>query len=80
MLYGNRRNDVKIELANSADQFEGYCIDVFTAAQNLLPYALPYKLIPYGDGITNPKLVRLITTGVFDAAKLSANYINQTEP
>ncbi|GAA0158600.1 transmembrane signal receptor [Lithospermum erythrorhizon] len=56
---------------SSADQFEGYCIDVFTAAQNLLPYALPYKLIPYGDGITNPsdtELVRLITTGVFDAA------------
>ncbi|KAL7243288.1 hypothetical protein ACSBR1_015651 [Camellia fascicularis] len=32
------------------DMFKGYCIDVFTAAVNLLPYAVPYKLIPFGDG------------------------------
>lgn len=47
--------------------FKGYCIDVFTAAVNLLPYALPYKLIPFGDGVNNPsctELVRLITVGV----------------
>lgn len=53
------------------DMFTGYCIDVFTAAINLLPYAVPYKLIPYGDGINNPsgtELVRLITAGVYDAA------------
>ncbi|GAA0143467.1 transmembrane signal receptor [Lithospermum erythrorhizon] len=53
------------------DQFQGFCIDVFTAAQSLLPYALPYKLVPYGDGHSNPTdtdLVRLITAGVFDAA------------
>lgn len=49
------------------DSFSGYCIDVFTAALNLLPYAVPYKLIPFGDGLNNPdytELVRLITTGV----------------
>ncbi|GKV30218.1 hypothetical protein SLEP1_g39057 [Rubroshorea leprosula] len=48
----------------------GYCIDVFTAALNFLPYAVPYKLIAYGDGRTNPsgtELVSLITAGVFDA-------------
>ncbi|CAL5371421.1 unnamed protein product [Camellia sinensis] len=53
------------------DMFKGYCIDVFTAALNLLPYAVPYKLIPFGDGIENPsctELVRLITAGVYDAA------------
>ncbi|KAF5960849.1 hypothetical protein HYC85_002058 [Camellia sinensis] len=53
------------------DTFKGYCIDVFTAAVNLLPYAVPYKLIPFGDGINNPSctdLVRLITAGVYDAA------------
>ncbi|KAI8536765.1 hypothetical protein RHMOL_Rhmol10G0282000 [Rhododendron molle] len=32
------------------EMFKGYCIDIFTAAVNLLPYALPYKLIPFGDG------------------------------
>ncbi|KAJ6774743.1 IONOTROPIC GLUTAMATE RECEPTOR [Salix purpurea] len=53
------------------DMFTGYCIDVFTDAINLLPYAIPYKLIPYGDGTNNPsgtELVRLITAGVYDAA------------
>ncbi|KAA8547603.1 hypothetical protein F0562_004032 [Nyssa sinensis] len=53
------------------DMFKGYCIDVFTAALSLLPYAVPYKLIPFGDGFNNPsdtELVRLITAGVYDAA------------
>ncbi|CAK9156296.1 unnamed protein product [Ilex paraguariensis] len=56
---------------SGTDMFKGYCIDVFTAAINLLPYAVPYKLIPFGDGRDNPsctELVRLITAGVYDAA------------
>ncbi|XP_060192081.1 glutamate receptor 3.6-like isoform X2 [Lycium barbarum] len=53
------------------DSFRGYCIEVFTTAINLLPYAVPYKLIAFGDGRENPddtELVRLITAGVYDAA------------
>ncbi|KAJ7953236.1 Glutamate receptor [Quillaja saponaria] len=53
------------------DMFNGYCIEVFTSALNLLPYAVPYKFIPFGDGRENcggTELVRMITTGVFDAA------------
>ncbi|KAJ7944038.1 Glutamate receptor [Quillaja saponaria] len=53
------------------DMFNGYCIDVFNSAMNLLPYAAPFKFVPFGDGRENPsdtELVRLITTGVFDAA------------
>ncbi|KAK0604337.1 hypothetical protein LWI29_014664 [Acer saccharum] len=53
------------------DAVTGFCIDVFTAALNLLPYALPYKFFPFGDGHNNPsatELVRLITAGVYDAA------------
>ncbi|PIN23396.1 Glutamate-gated kainate-type ion channel receptor subunit GluR5 [Handroanthus impetiginosus] len=53
------------------DMFMGYCIDVFLAAVNLLPYAVPYKLIPFGDGHNNPsstELVHLIYSGVYDAA------------
>lgn len=49
------------------DLFRGYCIDVFTAAVNLLPYGVPYKLMPFGDGQNNPsdtELLRLITEGV----------------
>ncbi|XP_057416113.1 glutamate receptor 3.6-like [Lotus japonicus] len=53
------------------DMFKGFCIEVFLSAANLLPYAVPYKFISYGDGKSNPsntELVRLITAGVFDAA------------
>ncbi|XP_043711032.1 glutamate receptor 3.3-like [Telopea speciosissima] len=53
------------------DIFKGFCIDVFTAAINLLPYAVPYEFIPFGDGHKNPsysELVNMITSGEFDAA------------
>lgn len=49
------------------EMFKGFCVDVFTAALNLLPYAVPYQFVPFGDGHKNPsytELVRLITTGV----------------
>ncbi|KAF5769095.1 putative periplasmic binding protein-like I [Helianthus annuus] len=57
--------------SRNSDAFKGYCIDVFTAAVNLLPYAVPYKFQSYGDGVKNPSntmLVSLINTGVYDAA------------
>ncbi|CAA2955536.1 glutamate receptor [Olea europaea subsp. europaea] len=49
--------------------FKGFCIDVFIAAINILPYAVPFQFIPYGDGHENPnytEIVNLITTGFFD--------------
>ncbi|KAF5205897.1 Glutamate receptor 3.3 [Thalictrum thalictroides] len=52
------------------DMMKGFCIDVFTAAVSLLPYAVPYKFIPFGDGHNNPsysELVNSITTNKFDA-------------
>ncbi|KAL6549153.1 hypothetical protein OROHE_008998 [Orobanche hederae] len=48
---------------------KGFCIDVFTSAASLLPYAVPYQFVPYGNGRENPdynELVKLITTGFFD--------------
>ncbi|XP_010266236.1 PREDICTED: glutamate receptor 3.2-like [Nelumbo nucifera] len=59
-----------ISQVSGTDMVKGYCIDVFLAAINLLPYAVPYRFIPYGDGLKNPnynELVRLITTDDFDA-------------
>ncbi|KAB1201751.1 Glutamate receptor 3.3 [Morella rubra] len=53
-----------------SDMFHGYCIEVFNAAVELLPYALLYKFIPYGDGHSNPlktDLLYMISTGAFDA-------------
>ncbi|KAK6258082.1 Ionotropic glutamate receptor [Theobroma cacao] len=60
-----------VSLVQGPDTFGGYCIDVFTAALNFLPYALPYKLIPFGDGHNNPKvsdLISQVSAGVYDAA------------
>lgn len=56
-----------VSVVPGSDMFRGYCIDVFTAAVNLLPYGVPYKLMPFGDGQNNPsdtELLRLITEGV----------------
>ncbi|KAK7283466.1 hypothetical protein RIF29_13005 [Crotalaria pallida] len=53
------------------DMFKGFCIDVFTSAVNLLPYAVPYRFVPFGDGKQNPtytEIITLIATGQFDGA------------
>lgn len=53
------------------NNFKGFCIDVFVAAVNLLPYAVPYQFIPFGDGHENPsytELVNQITAGELDGA------------
>ncbi|XP_072985700.1 glutamate receptor 3.1-like isoform X1 [Typha latifolia] len=50
---------------------KGYCIDVFSAAINLLPYPVLYKFIPFGNGHENPsymELVEKIISDEFDAA------------
>ncbi|KAD7479123.1 hypothetical protein E3N88_02259 [Mikania micrantha] len=57
--------------SKNTDAFKGYCIDVFIAAVNLLPYAVPYRFHSFGDGVKNPsntKLVSMINAGVYDAA------------
>lgn len=66
-----------VSQVEGTDMFSGYCVDVFTAAINLLPYAVPYKLIPFGDGRVNPsgtELIRLMTTGVSIMSKGYLSY------
>jgi ionotropic glutamate receptor len=56
-----------VSQVRGTDMFKGFCIDVFTAAVSLLPYAVPYRFVPFGDGHENPsytELVNSITTGV----------------
>jgi ionotropic glutamate receptor len=56
-----------VSKVNGTDMVQGYCIDVFLAAIKLLPYAVPHKFIPFGDGHKNPTyydLVYKITTRV----------------
>ncbi|XP_028808435.1 glutamate receptor 3.4-like isoform X1 [Neltuma alba] len=50
---------------------KGYCIDVFEAALNLLPYPVPRQYILYGDGRRNPSynaLTNSVAQNNFDAA------------
>ncbi|KAE8010755.1 hypothetical protein FH972_007092 [Carpinus fangiana] len=59
-----------VSQTEGSDNYIGYCIDVFNAAIDQLPYPVPYKFIPFGNGHSNPKttnLLRRITTGEFDA-------------
>ncbi|XP_038888720.1 glutamate receptor 3.2 isoform X2 [Benincasa hispida] len=56
---------------NGNGTIKGYCIDVFIAAINLLPYAVNYEFILFGDGEENPsylELVNKVALKEFDAA------------
>ncbi|KAG7022771.1 Glutamate receptor 3.2 [Cucurbita argyrosperma subsp. argyrosperma] len=56
---------------NGNGTIRGYCIDVFTAAINLLPYAVNYEFVLFGDGEKNPsyfELVNNVALKEFDAA------------
>ncbi|XP_022885901.1 glutamate receptor 3.5-like isoform X2 [Olea europaea var. sylvestris] len=49
---------------------KGYCIDVFEAAIQLLPYPVPHQYILYGDGRRNPSynsLVEGVAQNKYDA-------------
>ncbi|KAK9756640.1 hypothetical protein RND81_01G111500 [Saponaria officinalis] len=55
----------------SNDTFHGFCVDVFQAAVNLLPYPVLYQFVGFGDGRKNPNytdLVKMIAAGNIDAA------------
>ncbi|KAG7628123.1 Periplasmic binding protein-like I [Arabidopsis thaliana x Arabidopsis arenosa] len=61
----NRSEEVVSVKSNG--MISGFCVDVFIAALNLLPYAVPFELLAFGSGHDNPsnsELVRLIRTGV----------------
>uniref|UniRef100_A0A5B7B125 Glutamate receptor n=1 Tax=Davidia involucrata TaxID=16924 RepID=A0A5B7B125_DAVIN len=56
---------------NNSHKIQGYCIDVFNEALKLVPYDVPYRFEPFGDGRSNPsydELVRMVSDDVFDAA------------
>ncbi|KAJ6343418.1 hypothetical protein OIU76_005204 [Salix suchowensis] len=56
---------------HGSHRIEGYCIDVFLKARELVPYDVPYMFEPFGDGLSNPRyddLVQMVAADVFDAA------------
>ncbi|CAN6449576.1 unnamed protein product [Victoria cruziana] len=65
--------DVETNLANGHSAVSGFCIDIFEAALELLPYALPHEYVPYvhahgeSSGSYN-NLLHQVFHGEFDAA------------
>ncbi|KAF4382644.1 hypothetical protein CsatB_020725 [Cannabis sativa] len=67
----NRTSFKDFVTVNHPHDIRGYCIDVFLEARKLIPYDVPYKFVPFGDGHSNPKydqLTKLVADDVFDAA------------
>ncbi|RLM66126.1 glutamate receptor 3.1-like [Panicum miliaceum] len=59
-----------VSFDNQTGLVDGFCIDVFAAAMNLLPYPVTYRFIPFGNGRENPsytQLINQIVTNEFDA-------------
>ncbi|XP_022140487.1 glutamate receptor 3.7-like isoform X2 [Momordica charantia] len=55
----------------SHENIQGYCVDLFNEARKLVPYDVPYRFIPFGNGYKNPSyndLVKNVANGIFDAA------------
>ncbi|XP_073114058.1 glutamate receptor 3.7 [Elaeis guineensis] len=49
----------------------GYCIDVFKAIINIIPYDVLYQYVLFGNGLSNPnydELVNMVAEDVIDAA------------
>lgn len=66
LSYGNIVN-----VSEDNHSFQGYAIDVFRAAIKLVPYEIPYRFVPFGDGIHNPSywgLINMVADREVDAA------------
>ncbi|KAI3465634.1 hypothetical protein Pfo_022297 [Paulownia fortunei] len=56
---------------NHSHSVQGYCIDLFDEVRKLVPYEVPFRFEPFGNGLKNPnydELVRMVADDVFDAA------------
>lgn len=46
---------------NNSQGAEGYCIDLFDEVLKKVPYDVPYRFVPFGDGLKNPSYDELVT-------------------
>lgn len=64
--------------SGSSHEVQGYCIDLFNEARKLVPYDVPFRFVPFGNGISNPnydELVRLVSNGVSKGQCLSVLFV-----
>ena len=45
---------------NNSNIVRGYVIDIFKEALKFVPYEVPYKFVPFGDGRVNPSYDELV--------------------
>ncbi|PON83854.1 Ionotropic glutamate receptor [Trema orientale] len=67
----NRTSFIEFVTEYDHHDVRGYCIDIFIEARKLIPYDVPYRFEPFGDGHSNPKydqLVKMVADDIFDAA------------
>lgn len=64
----NRASFVEFVTLNDSDhKVEGYCIDIFLEARKVIPYDVPYRFVPFGDGHHNPsydELTKMVANDV----------------
>ena len=63
----NRTSFVEFVTEYNDHDVRGYCIDIFNEATKLIPYDVPHRFEPFGDGHANPKydeLVRMVAKNV----------------
>lgn len=65
----NRTSFVEFVTEYNNHDIKGYCIDIFTEACKLIPYEVPFRLEPFGDGHSNPKYDQLVKMVESDVSK-----------
>ncbi|KAK4791887.1 hypothetical protein SAY86_022322 [Trapa natans] len=56
---------------HESHKVQGYCVDIFKEACKYIPYDVPYRFEPFGNGSFNPDydmLIKMVADNVFDAA------------
>ncbi|XP_057866287.2 glutamate receptor 3.3 isoform X3 [Cryptomeria japonica] len=59
-----------VRAVEGTNMMKGFCIDVFVAAVNLLPYPVPYTFVSFGNGKSSPnydELMQQLASKNFDA-------------
>lgn len=54
---------------------QGYCIDLFNEVRMLVPYEVPLRFVPFGDGFKNPNYDELVTMVADDVSILILNHL-----
>ncbi|CAL5385975.1 unnamed protein product [Camellia sinensis] len=70
---------VKRDAITNKLSFDGYCIDVFKAVMEALPYSVPYEFIPFDDKGAYDALLGELSLGPQPTCNNSAQYILKPE-